>query len=234
MVAAVIVLAACTPVKSSGEKPPAASPSVTPSATADPQDEAFIADLLPRLDSDPQIAQMMIDAMGKEQLIEVGRQDCELIAAGQYEEASNLKGIDQPRFSVWKTLNPFTSLIPSSLAVYCPDQTAGFNTWATTPAGPQTPLSDTATIKVTSNKPIASTITYTTWSGVQQANSQTLPWSTTALVPHGDLTGVQLAVSAQTDSGDADTTITCAIDVAGTVKAQNTSTGAYSVVNCSL
>lgn len=204
------------------------------SSSSDPRDQQFITDLRQRLNEDPQIANLMVTTMGEEQLAAIGRQDCDLIRVGKYQDAVALVGKDRPGSRVWKTVNTMDTLIPSALSVYCPELAPAFHTWATTPAGPQTPLSDTATLTVTSNKSRASTITYATWAGVQQANTQALPWSTTALVPHGDLTGVILTISAQADSGDTDTTITCTISVAGTVKATNTSIGGYSVVTCSL
>ena len=239
VVVLLVVLTGCTaPVAPSRAT---ASPSIPTASSPSfaPTDVAYLQDVTKRLESSSSVGAYLADAriklVGERELIDIGKSDCADISAGQDFHASNHTPHDPAGLApFWNGVNALTTFIPAALAAYCPQNTAAFAKWASTPAGPQVPLSDTATLTITSNTVSASTITYATWAGVEQTNDAALPWSTTALVPHGGLTGVTLAINAQLGSGSADASISCSIAVAGVVKSTNTSTGPYSVVSCSL
>ncbi len=233
-----VIVLVCGLVLTACSAPHASKPSPLVSATPKAlsvSDRAYLAAVTNALDPDPTMGALRLKALDPDQVLVVGKRDCKYLEAGQYGAAS--RTVQLPgETPAWATIDPFVAILPAAMATWCPEVTAKFNTWANTPAGPPVPLNDPGVWSVSSNYKTSTSISFSAGpSGqVTQANGAALPWSENFLAPHADLAETHATIVAQSGSGAADTTITCAISVAGTVLQTNTSTGAYAVVTCSL
>jgi hypothetical protein len=119
-------------------------------------------------------------------------------------------------------------------AANAPANTTPASSSSTPTATPTKAADHTAVYEVTSDAATANNITYFTLtngnSGQEQAQGAPLPWTKTITLASGFLSYNSMSLVAQA-TGDA-TTISCKITIDGVVKAEQTSTGAYSVVTC--
>jgi len=116
-------------------------------------------------------------------------------------------------------------LLPLALALLL---TACGGAAAPAPARPPTPATHQVVYKVLGPQYTKARVTMRNAQGNTEQHEVSLPWETRLTV-----TGRQfLYLSAQTQSGRAETQITCGISVGGRTVAQATSDGSFAIVSC--